>query len=78
MAKAERITETNIVVTGFNLLLNRDEVQVLVDVLARLGGDEDTTRRKLTEGLYLSLKGLGFNWGARDMDGSIDFNSEVF
>jgi len=58
MAKATAKTET-VVTTVYTLELSQDEAIALVDVLSRIGGSPNSSRRGLTHNIYEGLVAAG-------------------
>lgn len=46
-------------VEQFTINLNRDEAQVLHDILSRVGGDQVESRRRFTDSIYRALNSVG-------------------
>lgn len=63
-------------VTGLTLELEADEIQFLVDVLNRIGGSPDKSRRNISARLRTTLKQAGVDISSSqsgDATGSITF-----
>ena len=73
MAEAQRITETVIVDKGISLSLTNEEAQVLIDILAKVGGHSDFSRRKHADSVYYALSKVGFKYDLSDVEGTISF-----
>lgn len=58
------------------LSLSKDQASFLVDILYRIGGVPETTRRKIADEICTSLKAIGIKGTERrDMDGFVFMKS---
>lgn len=75
MAEAQLRQET-VVKKFVRLDLTEDEAEFLVDVLARVGGSPELSRRKHELSLKRVLNGIGvYRTALQDMTGGIDFSN---
>lgn len=75
MAEAQMRQET-VVKKFVRLDLTEDEAEFLVDVLARVGGSPELSRRKHELSLKRVLNGIGvYRTVLQDMTGGIDFSN---
>lgn len=76
MAKTDVKTKTTVDVTGVTLYLDKDEAQVLIDVLAATGGDPYLSRRKHASAILNALRSAtGLTYRTADVDGAVMFTT---
>jgi hypothetical protein len=67
----ETIKSTVVYSGTFTLEMEREEAQFLADILAKIGGDPDTSRRDIADRFAKALYENGFHFDTSDLDGSI-------
>lgn len=74
MATATATTKTEITYT---IVLSEDEANTLVDILARIGGLYETTRRRYADSIFQALENSGA-YGTENEDVHDEYNTISF
>ena len=64
-------------VNAYELILSQDEAQALADILSKVGGNPDTSRRKFANAIFVALRHVGVEYGGGVHDRAPDLERNL-